>query len=179
MSEFANRHPPQLEPLAAPQGAAAPTNTSPERGGPAHAMSSADPAVLQARSDLFKGQYGEDAAPKHPWLARAGHGLGLGLGVAVTEALGMVPSWNQPLLDTQGKPVDSVPGAQRIGDHNILKRHQEVVGPKLAVLDSKIRPGALHDFVGGLAAGATEAPGASYRSEAHLSDALHGRKTDP
>jgi hypothetical protein len=139
-------------------------------------MSSVDPTVLKSRSDLFKGQYGESAAPAHPWLAKAGQGLGLGLGVAVTEGLSLVPSWNKPVLDAQGKPVASVPGAERIGDHDILKRHQEVVGPQLAALDSKIAPGALHDFVGGLAAGATEAPGASYRLEAHLSDALGGDK---
>jgi hypothetical protein len=139
-------------------------------------MSSAGPAALQARSDLFKGQYGDGPAPTHPILARIGQGLGLALGVGVTEGLSLVPSWNQPVLDASGKPVASVPGADRIGDHDILKRHQEVVGPQLGSLDSKIAPGALHDFVGGLAAGATEAPGASYRLEAHLSDALAGGK---
>jgi hypothetical protein len=138
-------------------------------------MAGVDPAVLKSRGDLFNGQYGQDAAPAHPLLTKAGQDLGLALGVGVTEGLSLVPSWNQPVLDANGKPVASVPGAERIGDHDILKRHEEVVGPQLAALDQKLPPGALHDFIGGLATGATAAPGTSYRLEAHLSDALDGK----
>lgn len=109
----------------------------------------------------------------HPLLERFGKDLGLGLGVLVTEALAAVPSWNTPVLDAGGKPVASVEGAERIGNHDILKRHQEVLGPKIAALVAKLAPGAVHDLLDGLAKGASAAPGTSYRLEAKLADLLH------
>ena len=146
MSAFSTRAKPNLDPLAAPKPTAdktvEKTAGTPETAAPAQAMSSADPSVQQARIDLSKGQYGEGPAPAHPLLAKLGQGLRLTLGVGVTEGLALLPSWNQPVLDAQGKPVTSVPGAERIDDHDILKRHQEVVGPQLAALDAKIAPGA-------------------------------------
>ena len=110
----------------------------------------------------------------HPLLERFGESLGMGLGVVVTEALALVPSWNKPVLDENGKPVMSVEGASRIGDHDILKRHEEVVGPKVAALVEKLSPGAVHDLLEGLGKGATAAPGTSYRIEASVADALAG-----
>src|ERR1700736_717489 len=74
------------------------------------------------------------AKSAHPLVEKFGEALGLGLGVIVTEALKVVPSWNQPVLDARGKPVRSVEGANRIGEHDILKRHEEVVGPKVSAL---------------------------------------------
>jgi hypothetical protein len=116
------------------------------------------------------------AAPsKHPLLEGFGEALGMGLGVVVTEALAALPSWNKPVLDAQGKPVASVEGANRVGNHDILKRHQEVVGPKVTELVSKLSPGAVHDLLEGLGKGATAAPGESYRLEAAVSDLFHKR----
>jgi hypothetical protein len=112
---------------------------------------------------------------KHPLLEKFGEKLGMGLGVIVTEALALVPSWNQPVLDKQGKPVASVAGAQRIGNHDLLKRHQEVVGPQVTALVEKLPAGTLHDLLEGLGKGATAAPGASYRLEAAVSDRIHKR----
>jgi hypothetical protein len=112
---------------------------------------------------------------KHPMLEKFGEKLGMGLGVIVTEALALVPSWNTPVLDKQGKPAASVPGAQRIGNHDLLKRHQEAVGPQVTALVEKMPAGALHDLLEGLGKGATAAPGASYRLEAAVSDRLHKR----
>lgn len=175
MPEFKSRPGTQPDPIVAPKLSVDPAASAPQHSAVPMAGGAVDPAVLKARSDLFKGQYGD--APAHPLLARAGEGLGLALGVGVTEGLALLPKWNQPVVDAGGKPVASVPGAERIGNHNILKRHQEVVGPQLAALDQKIAPGALHDFVGGLATGASEAPGTSYRLEAHLADALGGKPT--
>jgi hypothetical protein len=114
-------------------------------------------------------------ASAHPMLEEAGHALGVGLGVIVTEALAAVPSWNQPVVDDKGAPVASVPGADRVGDHDILKRHEEVVGPKVTALVDKLPPGAVHDLLAGFGAGATEAPGDSYRLEAYLSDLLNAK----
>lgn len=107
---------------------------------------------------------------KHPLLARFGEHLGLGLGVIVTEALALVPKWNKPLVDSSGKPVTSIPGAERIGDHELRARHQEVVGPKISGLVEKMKPGAVRDVLAGLGRGASQAPGASYRLEAAISD---------
>ncbi len=109
---------------------------------------------------------------QHPLLEKFGEGLGKALGVLVTEALAAVPSWNTPVLDASGKPTQHVEGADRIGNHDILKRHQEVVGPQIAALVEKMPPGAQHDLVDGLARGATEAPGDSYRLEARVADLL-------
>jgi hypothetical protein len=108
--------------------------------------------------------------PDHPLLEKFGKELGVGLGVVVTEALAVSQSWNAPLKDANGKPVQSVPGATRIGDHDLRKRHQEVVGPQINALVAKMKPGAIHDLLEGLAKGATEAPGDSYRLEAAVSD---------
>ena len=110
---------------------------------------------------------------KHPLLEKFGEKLGMGLGVIVTEALALVPSWNKPVLDAKGKPVASVEGAERVGNHNILKRHEEVVGPKVKALVEKLAPGAIHDLLEGLGKGASAAPGTSYRLEAAFSDMLH------
>lgn len=109
-------------------------------------------------------------AAKHPLLARFGEKLGLALGVIVTEVLALSPKWNKPVLDTQGKPVASIPGAQKIGQHEILTRHQEVVGPRVTALVEKMAAGAIHDLLAGFGKGATEAPGASYRLEAGVAD---------
>lgn len=112
-------------------------------------------------------------AAKHPLLARFGEKLGLALGVVVTEALALSPKWNKPVLDAKGQPVASIPGAERIGQHELLTRHQEVVGPKVTALVEKMAPGAIHDLLAGFGKGATTAPGASYRLEAALSDMFH------
>ena len=112
---------------------------------------------------------------QHPMLEKFGEKLGMGLGVIVTEALALLPSANKPLLDKQGKPVASIPGAERIGNHDILTRHQEVIGPKVTALVEKMPAGALHDLLEGLGKGATAAPGESYRLEAAVSDRLHKR----
>jgi len=106
----------------------------------------------------------------HPLASRFGETLGMGLGLIVTEALSASKSWNAPVLDASGHPVQSVPGAERQGDHDILKRHQEVVGPKVSALAEKLPEGALKDFVQGLGQGATNAPGTAYRLEAAWSD---------
>jgi hypothetical protein len=64
-----------------------------------------------------------------------------------------------------GKPVASIPGAARLGNHDLLTRHQEVIGPKVTALVEKMAPGAIHDLLAGFGKGATEAPCASYRLE--------------
>ena len=130
------------------------------------------PAASEALTRLATNAVTEamTAGPQHPVLEKFGESVGLALGVIVTEALALAPKWNKPLLDEAGKPVASVPGAERVGDHDIRKRHEEVVGPKVAALVAKLEPGVVHDLLDGLAKGATEAPGASYRLEAKVSD---------
>jgi hypothetical protein len=108
--------------------------------------------------------------PQHPLLEKFGEGMGKFLGVVVTEALALVPSWNKPVLDKDGKPVQHVDGADRIGDHDILKRHQEVVGPKIEAYVKTLAPGLIHDLLDGLGKGASAAPGISYRLEADIED---------
>jgi hypothetical protein len=110
---------------------------------------------------------------KHPLLARFGEHLGLGLGVIVTEALALAPKWNKPIVDSSGKQVTSIPGADRIGNHALRERHQEVVGPKITAFVEKMKPGLVRDVLAGLGKGATEAPGASYRLESAISDMFH------
>lgn len=96
---------------------------------------------------------------------------GFAAGVTVTVALRLSSKWNEPLV-VQGKPVDTIPGATRIGDHAIRRRHQEVVGPHITQRAQRMRPGALRDLVAGFGTGATTAPGATYRIEAKLEDRL-------
>jgi hypothetical protein len=108
--------------------------------------------------------------PQHPVLEKFGEALGKGLGILVTEALAVAPGWNAKVKDAQGRPVRHVEGADRIGNHDIRKRHEEVVGPKIAALVEKMPAGALHDLLDGLARGASEAPGDSYRLEAKIAD---------
>jgi len=126
--------------------------------------------ISQATDAVMKAIGSGDS--KHPLLEKFGEGLGKGLGVIVTEALALSPKWNAPVLDSSGKPVQHVEGADRIGNHDILTRHQEVVGPKISALVQKMAPGAIHDLLEGLGKGATEAPGDSYRLEAAAADAL-------
>lgn len=114
-------------------------------------------------------------AAKHPLLARFGEHLGLGLGVIVTEALALLPKWNKPVVDAQGKQVASIPGADRVGNHALLARHQEVVGPRVTALVAKMPVGAVRDLVAGFGKGATAAPGTSYRLEAAISDMFQRR----
>lgn len=106
----------------------------------------------------------------HPLLEKFGEGVGLTLGVIVTEALALIPSWNAPLLDSAGKPVQSIEGAVRIGDHDLRKRHEEVVGPKIEAYVKTLPAGVVHDLLEGLAKGASDAPGTSYRLEAKIAD---------
>lgn len=116
---------------------------------------------------------GQPVTVGHPLIEKFGEALGLGLGVLVTEALALVPSWNTPVLDATGKPTAHVEGADRIGHHDLLKRHQEVVGPKISALVEKLAPGVVHDLLEGLGKGATAAPGTSYRLEAGLADTFN------
>lgn len=109
-----------------------------------------------------------------PLLEKFGEHLGLALGVIVTEALALSRDWNAPLKDPSGKPVEHVEGADRIGGHDLRKRHQEVVGPKIEAYVEKLKPGIVHELLEGLARGASAAPGTSYRIEAAVSDWLHG-----
>jgi peptidoglycan hydrolase-like protein with peptidoglycan-binding domain len=161
-----------------PDGCLGPSTMAAARQG-AGPSPAAAPAAPAAGSDAgqpaqagAKPQANTDAAP-HPLATEAGKAVGLGLGVAVTEGLALVPSWNKPVLDNNGKPVQSEPGVERIGDHDILKRHEEVVGPEITALVDRIPEGALRDFVAGLGEGATAAPGTTYRLESHIQDALH------
>ncbi len=117
----------------------------------------------------------EAAAREHPALRKLGHALGLGLGVAVTKSLRFVPGWNDRLVDAKGNEVKSIPGATKVGNHPLRKRYEEVVGPKIQDLVEKLKPGAVHDLLEGLADGATQAPGATYRLEARLSDSFERR----
>jgi hypothetical protein len=103
-------------------------------------------------------------------LERFGEVLGEGLGVIVTEALALVPGWNAPVLDAKGKPVKSISGATRLGAHDILKRHQEVIGPQINALVARLPAGMVHELVKGLGQGASEAPGLGYRLEAAVID---------
>jgi hypothetical protein len=76
------------------------------------------------------------------------------------------------VLDAQGKPAEHIAGADRLGQHALLKRHQEVVGPKVTALVQTLAPGMVRELLEGLGKGATEAPGASYRLESARSDLL-------
>jgi hypothetical protein len=115
----------------------------------------------------------------HPIAEKVGEALGLGLGIAVTEGLRLLPGWNKPVLGSDGKFVKSVPGAAREGDYAIRKRHEEVVGPAVLAKVKDLRAGLLHDFVAGFGIGATKAPGASYKLDAHLDRLLHPAAKKP
>lgn len=173
-----------------PPKAASPTAKTPEAAGgwrPRGVSGASAPAALHAAQQALAAhataavvqqtvaRSGGPAAPQHPMLEAFGKAAGLGLGVVVTEALALLPSWNKPVLDAAGKPVASVEGANRVGNHDILKRHQEVVGPKVLALVQKMKPGAIHDLLEGFGKGGSEAPGDSYRLEAAVSDLLHKR----
>jgi len=106
----------------------------------------------------------------HPLLEKFGESVGLTLGVIVTEALALLPDWNKPLLDAAGKPVEHIEGADRIGDHDLRKRHEEVVGPKVEAYVKTLPAGVIHDLLEGFAKGASDAPGTSYRLEAKIAD---------
>jgi hypothetical protein len=106
----------------------------------------------------------------HVMVEKLGEEVGHSLGVLVTEALKVVPSANAPLLDASGKPVESIPGATRIGDHDILTRHQEIIGPKITAFVQKLSPGVVHDLLEGMGIGATQAPGDTYRQEVAEAD---------
>jgi len=150
---------PRAQAAGVPQAAGEP---KPQAAGEPQAGAAAATGGAPAKKD----------APAHPMAAKAGHAAGKFVGEVVTEGLALLPSWNKPVLDDQGKPVESVPGATRVGDHDIEKRHQEVVGPEISALADRIPAGILHDFVAGFGDGATEAPGDSYRNEAAVSDKL-------
>jgi len=131
-----------------------------------------------AKTIVSQSQSATPQAPvtvQHPLLKQFGDALGMGLGVVVTEALRAIPSWNAPVLGADGKPVADVAGATRIGNHDILKRHEEVVGPQVAALVQKMPPGAVHDLLAGFAEGATAAPGTTYRLESKIEDTFEGK----
>lgn len=117
------------------------------------------------------GQIAGKGESEHPLLKRLGHAVGLGLGVVVTEALRFVPGWNDRVVDAAGAPVAGVEGAARVGDHDLRKRHEEVVGPKILEYVKTLPAGRVHELLQGLGEGASQAPGASYRLEARASDA--------
>lgn len=109
-----------------------------------------------------------------PLLEKFGESVGLALGVIVTEALAFSKKWNAPLIDGQGQDVKAIEGATRIGEHDLRVRHQQVVGPKVEAYVETLKPGVIHEVLEGLARGASNAPGVSYRIEAKVSDWLHG-----
>lgn len=108
----------------------------------------------------------------HPFVEKFGQGVGLALGLMVTETLALSPSWNAALRDKAGKPVSHIAGADRMGNYDLRKRHQEVVGPQVAALVEKMKPGVVHDLLAALGRGATAAPGTGYRMEALTIDAF-------
>jgi hypothetical protein len=81
-------------------------------------------------------------------LNTVGQGVGFGAGVAVTGALSLVPGWNK-----------QVPGQPE----GFEKRHESVVGPKVANYANGLAPGPWKDFTSGVGAGATAAPGWSFQ----------------
>jgi len=81
-------------------------------------------------------------------LHSVGEGVGFGAGVAVTAGLGLVPGWNS-----------QVPGAPA----GFQKRHESVVGLQVTSFSNGLSAGPLKDFTSGVGAGATAAPGWSFR----------------
>jgi hypothetical protein len=102
---------------------------------------------------------------------KLGEIAGLATGVTVTLALRLSRKWNAPIVD-QGRPVTHIPGAARLGDHDLRQRHQEVVGPMITARALSLPDGALREVVAGFGEGATNAPGATYRLEVKVEDAL-------
>lgn len=102
---------------------------------------------------------------QHPMLHRIGDKVGLGLGILVTRALKWVPGWNDPVVDDEGQDVHHVPGADRVGDHKLRRRHKELVGPKILAYVETLSPGRIRDFLQGVGEGAKRAPGETYRRE--------------
>src|SRR5438874_223884 len=125
--------PPSAAKPAAPASASAPAGWGAKSGDAKRTL------ISHATDSVMKAIGSGDA--KHPLLEKFGEGLGKALGVVVTEALALAPKWNAPVLGADGKPVQHVEGADRIGNHDILQRHQEVVGPKIAALVQKLPPG--------------------------------------
>jgi hypothetical protein len=78
----------------------------------------------------------------------AGEAFGFGAGVAVTHALSHVPGWNSQVA---GQP------------DGFQKRHESVIGPKVTGYANGMSAGPLKDFTSGVGAGATAAPGWSFR----------------
>lgn len=157
---------PHLPPASAEGSAAAPS-ASERAYGHADAKAVVTKAAIAAVSRVIEQPHASAGI-----VEQGGHALGVALGVIVTEALAAIPSWNAPVVDEHGAQVAQVPGATRIGDHPILKRHEEVVGPKVTAAVAGMSPGVLHDLLAGVGVGATEAPGDSYRLEAHIADLI-------
>ena len=160
--------------------------STPEAPPPAETKKTEAPGSFTAAPQTAKQQL-TDAATKaateaavsgggfnSPLLEKLGEHVGLTLGVIVTEALALSKDWNSRLYDPSGRELESVPGATKIGEHDLRKRHQQVVGPKIAALVEKLTPGVVHELLEGVARGASAAPGTSYRIEAKISDWLHG-----
>jgi hypothetical protein len=78
----------------------------------------------------------------------AGEAFGFGAGVAVTGALAFDPNMNK-----------QVPGQPE----GFQKRHEPLVGPKVASYANGLSPGPWKQFTTGVAEGATAAPGWSFR----------------
>ena len=137
-----------------------------------------------AREEALKAQVAEVAAnaaqetvkeqaeqpTRHPFLKRIGDKIGLGLGILVTRALKHVSGWNEAVLDDAGNEVQSVPGAERVGNHTIEKRHMEYVGPIVLNYVKGLKPGRIRDFLQGFGEGAKRAPGETYRREVEAAD---------
>jgi len=81
-------------------------------------------------------------------LHAAGEAFGFGAGVAVTGALALSSKWREQV---PGQPA----GFER--------RHESVVGPKIAGYANGLSEGPWKELTQGVAAGATAAPGWSYR----------------
>ena len=153
-----SHRPPSTTPSTAHTAAPASEAPSPE---------GSNPAAIEA---LKSAAVEEEADPS--FLHSLGEALGLGAGFLVAEVLALVPGWNEDLRGEDGAPITEIPGATQIGDHELEKRHQQVVGPAISGYAEKLDPGMWRDFVAGVGEGATDAPGATYRFEAGVSDHL-------
>ena len=72
-----------------------------------------------------------------------GEAAGFGAGVAVTAGLGIAPGWN---AQVPNQPA------------GFEKRHESVLGPKLATYANGLAAGPWKELATGVAAGATAAP---------------------